>query len=422
MSVALITPHNLSGTINVPPSKSQTHRAIICALLARDVSEIYPVDVSNDIMSTINAVRAFGASVQFVSNRLLIDSRYAFRDKSANIDCCECGSTLRFFIPIAAAFSINTCFNGRDSLRKRPLKVYLDVLSKFGVYYASKGGLPLQISGKLFPGEYKIPGNISSQFISGLLLSLPTLNADSEIVLTTLLESSSYIDMTIHVMKKFGVNVIKTERGYRIPGNQKYKPAIFNVEGDWSQGAFFIAAGLLGSPMVLRGLDKKSVQGDRAIVSIIERMGGDIEHFGKEIRVYPSKLSGTRIYASQIPDLVPILSILAASANGVTEIFGASRLRFKESNRLNAIYSNLNKLGVKVTELDDGLLIEGRPSFLKANLNGYNDHRIVMAMAIAAIRAQGKICIDDANSIGKSYPMFFEEYNRLKGIVNVLDL
>ena len=422
MSMALITPQKLSGIVDVPPSKSDTHRAIICALLARGVSEIYPIDLSNDIMSTINVAKTLGAYINIVDNRLIIDSRSAFSKKYVTLNCYESGSTLRFFVPIVSAHGISAQFDGATSLLSRPMSVYADVLPNFGVKCSYEGKLPFTVEGSLLPGRFLVPGNVSSQFITGLLFALPLLQGDSELVLTTYGESSGYVDMTIKAMSEFGVKVIKTENGLKIPGNQKYQARNYITEGDWSQAAFFLSAGAIGEPVTVRGLKINSLQGDRAIAKLLYRMGADIRYTENEVTVSPGSLSACSIFAAQIPDLVPVLSVVAACASGTTRIFGASRLRLKESDRLRSIYDGLKKLNVNVTETDDGLLIEGQKYFDKANLNGFNDHRVVMAFSIAAIRAYGKICISGAESISKSYPSFFEDYNKLGGNVNVLDI
>lgn len=422
MSMALITPQKLSGTIDVPPSKSDTHRAIICALMAKDICEIYPIDLSNDIMSTINAAEALGAYVKVVKNRLIIDSRLAFSKNYITLNCHESGSTLRFLIPIVSAHGISAQFEGTNSLLSRPMGVYADILPKFGVECTYDGTLPFSVDGKLKPGKFLISGDVSSQFITGLLLALPILQEDSEIILTTPGESSGYVDMTINTMSKFGVKVIKTENGFKIPGNQRYQARNYVTEGDWSQAAFFLAAGAIGEPITVRGLKINSLQGDKAIAKLLYRMGADVKYEEDSVTVSPGMLSGINVFAAPTPDLVPILAVLGACAQGTTRIFGASRLRFKESDRLCAIHDGLKKLGVNVTETDDGLLIEGQKYFNKASLSGFNDHRIVMAFSIAAMRASGKICISSAESISKSYPSFFEDYNKLGGAVNVLDI
>lgn len=421
MSIAVITPHSLSGTITAPPSKSETHRAIICALLSRGISEIYPIDLSNDIIATINAVKALGAKIQIINKHLIINSTERFIN-FVDINCFDSASTLRFFMPVCAALGVKASFTGNPALSKRPITPHLDYLPAHGVNYTYPHGFPISLNGKLTPGRFTLPGNISSQFISGLLLALPILNSSSEIVLSTPLESSSYVNMTIGVMEKFGVKVVRSGNGFYIPGNQKYKPLNYTVEGDWSQAAFFMAAGAIKEPVKILGLNKDSVQGDKVICSFLSRMGAEINFVDDGVEVIPAKLSGINIYAGQTPDIVPILSVLAAFASGSTKIWGASRLKIKESNRLRSMFYGLSKLGVTVHEIDDGLLIEGTPEIIPSRVNGYNDHRIVMALSIASSYAPGKVLIDDAQSISKSYPLFFDDYTKLGGIVDVVHM
>ncbi len=422
MSLAIITPRKLSGTITAPPSKSDTHRAIICALLSRGVCEIQPVELSNDVVATINAAKVLGAIVNVVSNRLIIDARGTFFQNDVTINCNESASTLRLLMPVVSAFGIKARFCGAESLSLRPMTVYKEILPDFGVDCVYDGALPFKVAGQLRPGRFVIPGNVSSQFVSGLLFALPLLKADSEIVIVGACESVGYIDMTIKTMAEFGVEVSRTPTGFLVPGGQKYHATDYQIEGDWSQAAFFLVAGAMGASIRVEGLKMDSAQGDRVIVKLLQRMGADIQCDEHSVTVAPNKLSCATVFAESIPDLVPILSVLGACARGTTKIAGAARLRYKESNRLRAMYEGLRRLGVGVINSDDGLIIKGQRCFHQAKLNGFNDHRIVMALAIAAIRAQNKVYISTAESIGKSYPSFFEDYNRLGGNVDVLDV
>ena len=321
-----------------------------------------------------------------------------------------------------SAFGIDACFDGSESLKSRPMSVYKDVLPDFGVRCNYDGQLPFKISGRLRPGQFILPGNVSSQFISGMLFALPTLPSNSEIIVTGTRESASYIDMTIKTMAEFGVKIVRTESGFFVPGYQKYRPTNYHVEGDWSQAAYFLAAGAIGSSVCVRGLNMNSLQGDRAILSILQRMGASIQLGEDSVIVSPGTLVGLDVFAAPVPDLVPIVSVLGACANGTTQIFGASRLRYKESDRLRAMYDGLYRLGVRVINSDEGLVIKGKSCFRQANLNGFRDHRIVMALAIAAIRARGKISLTSADCICKSYPSFFDDYNYLGGKVDILNV
>lgn len=422
MSSVLVKGGRLSGTIAAPPSKSQTHRAIICAALAKGESTVSPIELSEDIIATLNAVQALGAAVEIRSNSVTIDGTGTFRNTDAAIDCGESGSTLRFILPLAAAGGVTTHFTGRGKLPSRPIDTLLHELESHGVT-ADNTSLPLQISGKLTGGKYKIPGDITSQFISGLLLCLPLLQNDSEIVLTSPLQSVQYVDMTIDCMKSFGVEASRTKTGYKIKGGQSYTPRKFTVEGDWSQAAFFLSAGAISGDCTVTNLNPHSKQGDRAIAELLARFGANITwQEDGSIRAQSAPLCGIDIDATDIPDLVPILSVVSAFAKGTTEIHGAGRLRIKESDRLAAVRNNLSRLDIKIEGKPDGLTINGTNSIISAPLEGYNDHRIVMSMAIAALKAPEPVLISDYYSINKSYPTFFEDFGKLGGEYYVINM
>ncbi|QEY35606.1 3-phosphoshikimate 1-carboxyvinyltransferase [Caproiciproducens galactitolivorans] len=405
MSDVRIEPSVLSGSILVPPSKSAAHRAVICSALAGggNLFEDGVEYLSNDIRATIRAMKTLLSGTD---------------GTPVQVYCGESGSTLRFLIPVAAALGIPAMFTGEGRLPQRPIGVYLDCLPQHGVKCETAGGLPLAIHGKLTPGKFILPGNVSSQFITGLLLALPVLDGGSEIRLSTPLESAGYVDMTIDILKDFGIKIEAEENGWIVPGNQSYsvppyKP--YKVERDWSQAAFFLAAGTLGGKIRLEGLNPDSRQGDRAAEMLFRSFGADIAWEGKQLTVTPKKRNGIEIDAAQIPDLVPVLAATAALCRGQTRIYNAQRLRIKESDRLAAMADGLTRLGGKVKETEDGLLIDGVKTLHGGEVNGCNDHRIVMAFAIAALKADGCVTIHDAQSVRKSYPDFFEDYNRLGG-------
>ena len=392
MSDVKFSPFVPNGTVNVPPSKSDVHRAIICAAMANGVSRISPVALSNDIKATIGCIKALGADAVLENNVLTVDGTNMYKNKTALLDCGESGSTLRFFIPIAAVGNINATFVGKGKLPQRPIGIFTEALPKAGTVCKTEGGLPLEIKGQLKSGIFKIPGNVSSQFITGLLLALPILEGDSEIVLTSPLESVGYIAMTIRTMKQFGVNIQATEKGWHIKGGQSYKTCDYTTDGDWSQAAFFMV------------------------------LGAKVTQLDNEVTVEKGELKAITIDASQIPDLVPVLSVCAAFAEGTTRIINAERLRIKECDRLKATAELLNNLGGKVKELSDGLEITGVSSLKGGNVNGYNDHRIVMSAAVCAARSDEDITATFAMSINKSYPDFYIDYNSIGGKANVLDL
>ncbi|MDE6751170.1 MAG: 3-phosphoshikimate 1-carboxyvinyltransferase [Eubacterium sp.] len=385
----------------MPPSKSAAHRALLCSFLAGG-GTVSPIIPSKDMQAMQQAISAL-------------------ENDDKIVDCIESGNTLRFVIPVAAALGKSVTFVGSGRLPERPLETFLELLPKHNIKCTSNGKLPLSIEGKLTAGKYEIAGNISSQYISGLLFALPILDGDSEIVLTTRLESKPYIDLTIKVMRDFGVEVQETESGYLVRGNQRYKTRDYIVESDWSQAAFFLVGGAVGKAVSLKGLDMNSVQGDKAIVDILKKFGADIEIKENEIISRKAELKGIKIDVSDIPDTVPALAVAAAYANGRTEIVGGERLRFKESDRIESVVSNLKRLGADVTETADGMVINGGKKLKGAELLGYNDHRIVMAFSIAALFAGGETVITEANSIDKTYPSFFEDYSRIGGQANVFN-
>lgn len=417
----------LRGTVNIPPSKSAAHRAMLCAALADGRSTLSPIELSNDMLATINAITALGAHVEFSDGMLTIDgigdiSKNHADNEPVDINCIESGSTLRFIIPIAAAAGINGRFIGEGTLLPRPIGIYTELLPKAGVECITEGGLPLICRGRLQPGEYEIRGDISSQFITGMLFALSICEGDSRLILTTPLQSSAYVDMTVCCMADFGVKVERTDYGWFIPGGQKYTPRDYTVEGDWSHAGFFLAAGALGSELTLHGLRMDSVQGDMAALELFRGFGAEITEQNGDLTVHRGTLHGQRINAQQIPDLVPCLAVCAALCEGTTIIDHAERLRIKESDRLASTASMINALGGKVTELPDGLKIEGVSQFTGGTVDGCRDHRIIMSAAIAALSASGEVTITTPHSVNKSYPSFFDVYNSLGGKANVINM
>ena len=384
-----ITPGPLEGTVTPPPSKSQAHRAILAQLLAGG-GTVSNLAASQDIEAT----RRCAAALKTEGDGLPL------------LDCGESGSTLRFLIPIALALRSGGIFTGRGRLMERPQKPYFDIFDEKGISYEQKDGV-LTVRGELKPGEYRLPGNVSSQFVTGLLYALPLLDGDSEIMLTSPLESRGYVDMTLEVLDRFGIQIEVLEDGYLVPGGQKYRPCDLEVEADWSQAAFWLAAGSLGNPVLTVGLSDQSTQGDRVID----------EHFA-------SFAWGTwrtvEIDVSDCPDLLPPLAVMAAFHDGATRLTNAARLRLKESDRLATVTKMLTALGGQVEEGPDWLAIPGTRFLKGGTVDGANDHRIVMAAAIAATRCTGPVTILGAEAVNKSYPTFWEEYKRLGGEFDVL--
>ena len=415
------SPYTPSGTITAPPSKSDVHRAIICAALSGGVCTITPVALSNDIKATIGCVEALGAKTIIDKDILTVDGTDIFKNKSATLDCIESGSTLRFLIPVAAAGGIDAEFTGSGSLVTRPIGLYNDILPDKGVALDSNNGLPLKIGGKLKAGVFKVPGNISSQFISGLLFALPLLRGDSDIILTSPIQSAGYINMTIRTMEKFGIEVDVTDTGWHVRGSQHYIPSDYKTDGDWSQAAFFLVSGAINGEITVNNLNTDSKQGDRKIAELLREFGAEVIQEADSATVKKSKLSAIEINASQIPDLVPALAVCASFAEGTTKIINAERLRIKESDRLKSTAALINSLGGNAVELPDGLEITGSEKLIGGTAKGFNDHRIVMSAAVCAAGAQNPIICTDALSVNKSYPEFFNDYNSVGGKSEIMD-
>lgn len=421
MNSICIEPKVLNGTVSMPPSKSAAHRAIICASLAKGVSVINNVSLSNDISATVDCMRRLGADITFNGDTLVINGSHTLSVASAVLDCGESGSTLRFLIPIAAVGGVRTTFVGHGKLPQRPIGVLTDCLPLHCTECTTQGGLPLSIQGQLHNGSFAVAGNISSQFITGLLLALPLLEGDSEIVLTSELQSSDYITMTTDAMKEFGVTVRRTAQGWHIPGGQRYQPRNFKVEGDWSQAAFFMTAASLGGCITIDNLNLNSSQGDKACLELYKAFGADITvSESGAITICRNRLNALEINAQNIPDMVPALAVTAALCTGTSVIYGAERLRIKECDRLGAMAHNLKLLGADITETQDGLIINGVPELKGGHVSGFNDHRIVMSMAAASVGCRNAVTVSDKESVNKSYPSFFEDFERLGGCCHVI--
>jgi 3-phosphoshikimate 1-carboxyvinyltransferase len=415
-----IKPSKLTGSVRVPSSKSISHRAVICAGLSQGTSRIDNINFSQDIDATIGAMKSLGVQAEKGDNSLVVRGAGKPEVLEENIDCFESGSTLRFLIPVAALTGKKVVFSGRGELAGRPLGPYYSIFDEKGVKYSAEGGrLPLTVEGRLTPGEYRIRGDVSSQFISGLLFALPLLEGDSKIIITSELESKGYVDLTVDMLKRFSVEV--ENLGYReflIRGGQTYKAVDCSVEGDFSQAAFWLAAGTLGSDIECQGLDMDSLQGDRAILEIIQRMGGSIELGAGSAKAVPAKTWGITLDASECPDLVPIVTVLASLSEGTTEIVNASRLRIKECDRLKAICTELNRIGADIEEKEDGLVIRGRSQLRGGTARSWGDHRIAMSLAVASTRCSEPLVIEDSSSVRKSYPEFWKHFKMLGGTLD----
>ena len=406
-----IRPVPLHGAVTPPPSKSQAHRLILCAALAEGRSIIRNLAFSQDIRATLGCVSALGASWTEQESGVIAVNGIGGREFTGalpHLDCCESGSTLRFLIPIALAVAGGAEFTGRGRLMQRPQKPYFDLFDQIGIKYEQKDDT-LRVEGRLRAGEYRMAGNVSSQFFTGLLYALPLLDGQSRIVPTTALESEDYIRMTIQAQKMAGLSVEELPGGgYGVQG-QRYRPMDVAVEADWSQAGFWYAAKNLGSDLTIRGMDEQSLQGDRRIAEFAELL---------------SREGDREIDVSQCPDLVPPLAAMAALRKGDCRITGAARLRIKESDRLSAVTAALNAMGARVEEFPEELLIHGVSSLKGgAVIDCCNDHRIAMMCAVAATRAKGgETVLKGAECVRKSYPDFWQVYRELGGDFDVLDL
>lgn len=424
-----IQPTKLSGTVLVPPSKSMAHRAIIAAALADGESVVYNIQLSDDIKATLSAIEALGATVQTKEDgdRLVVTIQGIDRSKAVakrEIDAIESGSTLRFMIPISTLVKGETVFRGRGKLGIRPLDTYSEIYMDQGLTFdlVSQTPLELQTSGELTSGTYQMVGNVSSQFITGMLYTLPLLEGDSKIEITTPLESIGYIDLTLDVLRQFGIEIDydANENIFHIPGNQQYLAREYTVEGDYSQAAFFLAAGALGNDVTLTGLLSDSDQGDREMVDILERMGCVISDENGEIRVDGSNLHGDlTIDGSQIPDIIPILSTVCALAPGKTIIENLERLKIKESDRLEATRKELATIGADIEVVGDSLHIQGVKE-LKGDATtwSHKDHRIAMMLGIASTVCLEPIVVTDGECVNKSYPTFWQDFTKLGGRID----
>ncbi|MGN0796638.1 MAG: 3-phosphoshikimate 1-carboxyvinyltransferase [Christensenellales bacterium] len=410
---SVITPSRLSGTVKIPPSKSMAHRAIICASLASGVCHISNVQFSADVLATIGAMRALGATIEIEGDCLTIypvDNSKIQGDEVV-IDCNESGSTLRFLTMIALALTDKKVrLVGRGKLGTRPMQAFYDIFDKQGIIYrddsvlTAERLLDLHVQGRLNSGEFYLSGDVSSQFVSGLLFATSLLDGDSVINVTTPMQSVGYVDLTIKAMRDFGVDVINHDyRRLIVKGGRRYKARDYEVEGDYSQSAFFAVANLIGNNVTIEGLSPDSLQGDKVVFDLCERLKNARE---EEIITIDGK---------DCPDIIPVLAVGCALRKGKCEIINLERLRIKECDRLTATYEVLNTLGAKVSKTENSLIFEGVDCFSGGSVSTYGDHRMAMSIAIASTRSIGEITIDDKLCVAKSYPDFWEVFDTLGG-------
>ena len=462
-----IRPRVLKGSVGAPFSKSDAHRVLIAAALCKEPTEITLSCESEDILATVNCLEALGARLVSLDSSGLhyCMEPISTRDGSSapardgnsmcTLNCNQSGTTLRLLMPVVAALGITARFTASGRLPERPLSELTAVLAANGACFSetdpgSSLQLPLVLEGKLRPGTFRLPGNISSQYISGLLYALPLLDDQSCIALTTQLESASYVEMTQSTLRDFCITSTKTaktgegsyqehdshqEQGdhqeqhshqehdnYHVEGRQRFtSPESVVVEGDWSNAAFFLAAGALGEPVVVNGLLPTSLQGDKAITELLRGFGANVQTTDEGVLVSAEGLHARDIDVSEVPDLFPVLAVVASVARGTTRLMNAARLRMKESDRISAVATMLGGLGADVQELPDALVVHGRPHLIGGTVSGASDHRIVMAAAVASILCENPVTILGAEVVAKSYPRFFDDFNAMGGDAHVIN-
>lgn len=417
-----IRPARLSGSIRAISSKSDVHRFLMAAALADGVSRVHFTTLSEDIAATVRVLRTMGAEILLDGS----DGGYtatvtglSAMPSGVTLDAHECGTTARLILPIAAALCDSFTLTGSGGLIKRPFADLCTAMAENGTE-TSSALLPITASGKLRSGVYSIRGDISSQYISGLLFALPLLDGDSEIKLTAPAVSAGYIDMTLATLSMFGIEVKKRENGYLVKGNQTYQPvADYTAEGDWSNATFWLCAAALGGDVTVTGLRPDSLQKDRLVTEILSRAGARVRADVEGIRVGGS-LSGIDFHGEDIPDALPALATVLALANGESRITGGARLKIKESDRIATTVAMLQALGADVSATEDGFAIRGVRQLSGGEVDAANDHRIAMCAAIASQCAGGNVIIRGAQCVNKSYPTFFDDFRKLGGNCSVI--
>lgn len=408
----------LAGAVTPPPSKSQAHRLLICAALGASPAKVACDSLNDDLRATMDSLNALGASIAYADGAF--DVVPVTCRKGGELPCGESGSTLRFLLPIVAALGAEATLTGKGKLPQRPMQPLCEALTAHGVQIIEHCGdahLPLTCKGQLTGGDYSLAGDISSQYFTGLLFALPLLSSPSTLNIIGELTSASYVGMTLDALRLSGVTVERHENGFYIPAPQRYNlPARMRVEGDWSAAAFWLVAGVIGrNPVTVCGMNADSLQGDSYIIEHLRRMGGDIRIEGDKITAYPSQLHAAELDCVDTPDLVPILSVAAAAAQGTTLFTHVGRLRYKESDRLAAMQTLLHSFGISSQIGEDTYTVTGGDAVATEAVDSFGDHRIAMSAAVLSTVARGETIIKGAECVAKSYPLFFEDFAALGG-------
>jgi 3-phosphoshikimate 1-carboxyvinyltransferase len=411
-----VEPSGIKGEIKAPASKSMTQRAIAAALLADGQSIIHNPSYCDDSLAAMSIAVGLGARLEPQPGELKINASGVLKESKLN--CGESGLAIRMFSPIAALYPAEITMVGANSLKKRPMSMIEEALTQLGVKCSSTGGfLPLTIQGPITGGKIEIDGSISSQLLTGLLMALPLAETDSEIKVKNL-KSKPYIDMTIQILRSFGIVVYNNDyKLFQIPGKQKYIPQSYTVEGDWSGGAFLLVAGAINGELTVKGLRTDSMQSDMLILNALEKAGAKIRFSENHIEISKSELKSFEFDATESPDLFPPLVALASYCEGITNIRGVSRLIYKESDRAATLRDEFEKMNIKIEIIDDLMSVTGgQPG--GARVESHDDHRIAMAAAVAALGATGRVYIRDSQCVAKSYPVFFEDLRSLGALIH----
>ncbi len=412
MNKIVLKPSKICGSIAVPSSKSVAHRALIASAFSEKPVKVKNIDFSNDIYATMDALKQLGVTFVEEEDGILVDGSTIIRNSDVHINANESGSTLRFLIPVAVMLENSVIFDGEGRLPERPLDDYFDIFNKCGIDYSHPSGkyLPLNVCGDIKLDSVNVKGSTSSQFITGLILC--GLIKPVKVNITTELQSKPYVDITVDVLEKFGCEIFEDNNTYTIKKNittiDEYK-----VERDWSQAAFYMCAAAINGCITLKDMNFNSAQGDIEIISLLKKFGANVTINDSDLIIEKSDMKGIDIDVGNIPDLVPVLSVLACFAKGTTKIFNAARLRIKESDRLQAMYVELTKLGADIEIGNDYLIINGGKTLYGAEVDSHNDHRIAMAMAVASSGCVGDITLTGYKAVSKSYPNFFDDWSSL---------